>query len=218
METTLLRREPRLLPVRAVVRREVLREVRELREFGRVERDRLSAPLPARLEDAVVRLPRLVAEPRRVALRDLDRPTRDVFAWRELALAAVRLRPAQVRLDLLFVEFRPVARVVRAREVVDVLRDGARRLLGCRPAAVSRAISLLKLLFWPPTVVSWCNSARPFSSNERNQSSQEISSSESAPENPGKSSRIMPVSPLLPVPRTQAGRAPRSSAHRRISS
>ncbi|MGE5111974.1 MAG: hypothetical protein ACM3JB_14020 [Acidobacteriaceae bacterium] len=219
IETTLLRRELRLFPVRAVVRREVLREVREFREFERAERDRLSVSLPPRLEDVVVRLTRLVAEPLRVALRDSDRRTRELLGRREPALAAVRRRPVPVRLDLLWaLELRRVARVLRAREVVDVLRDDARRLPGCRPAAVSRAINLLKLLFWPPAVVSWCKSARPFSSNERNQSSHEISSSESPPENPGKSSRIMPVSPFLPVPRTHAGRAPRSSAHRRISS
>jgi hypothetical protein len=214
----LLRRELRLFPVRAVVRREVLRAVRELREFERVERDRLLVPLPPRLEDAVVCLPRPVAEPPRVALRDSDRRTRELLGRREVALAEVR-RPPPVRLDVLVaLEFRLFARVLRAREVVDALRDDARRLSGCRPAAVSRAINLLKLLFWPPAVVSWRKSARPFSSNERNQSFHEISSSESPPENPGKSSRIMPMPPFLPVPRTHAGRAPRSSAHRRISS
>jgi hypothetical protein len=85
-------------------------------------------------------------------------------------------------------------------------------------AAPSREISLLKLLFCPSAVVSWRRSANPFSSNERNQSSQEISSSESAPEYPGKSSRIIPGSSPPPVPRTHAGRAPRSSAQLRISS
>ena len=47
----------------------------------------------------------------------------------------------------------------------------------------------------------------------------EIGSSEFSQEKPGKSRRIIPMSPdLRPVPLTQAGWALRASAHRRISS
>jgi hypothetical protein len=87
-----------------------------------------------------------------------------------------------------------------------------------RARAVERAISLLKLLFCPRAVVSWCSNASPRSSNFWNQSSHEISSSEFSPLYPGKSRRRMPISPSSPVPRTHDGRAPRSSAQRRISS
>jgi hypothetical protein len=85
-------------------------------------------------------------------------------------------------------------------------------------SAVFREINLLKLLFCPRAVVFWCSSASPRSSNLSKKSSHEIFSSESAPLYPGKSSRRIPMSPSSPVFRTHAGRAPRSSAHCRISS
>jgi hypothetical protein len=88
----------------------------------------------------------------------------------------------------------------------------------CCACAVSREISLLKLLFCPCAVWSWYRSASPFSSKALNHSSHDTSSSESAPLYPGKSRRIIPISPLPPVRRTHDGFAPRSSAHRRISS
>jgi hypothetical protein len=85
-------------------------------------------------------------------------------------------------------------------------------------SAVSRLTSLLKLLFRPPAVSSWTSKASLFSSNFRNQSSQETSSRESPPAKPGKSRRIIPTSSPLPVFLTQLGFALRSSAQRRISS
>src|SRR5947209_7639130 len=84
--------------------------------------------------------------------------------------------------------------------------------------AVSRLTSLLKLLCWPSAVVSCTNSAKPLSSNFWSHSSHSMCSSDCSPLNPGKSRRRMPTSSPPPVPRTQAGRALRSSAHWRISS
>jgi hypothetical protein len=76
---------------------------------------------------------------------------------------------------------RPVLRdfepVLRPRAFVRPLE---RERLPC-DSAVSREINLLKLLFCPPAVVSWCNNASPRSSNFSKKSSHEISSSESAP-------------------------------------
>jgi hypothetical protein len=66
----------------------------------------------------------------------------------------------------------------------ELLELDARPRLEPRPeaaAAVSRDTSLLKLLFSPLAVVSCRINARPRSSNLSNQSSHEISSSESAP-------------------------------------
>jgi hypothetical protein len=50
-----------------------------------------------------------------------------------------------------------------------------------RSCAVSREISLLKLLFCPRAVVSWCSSASPRSSNFSKKSFQEIGCNEFAP-------------------------------------
>jgi hypothetical protein len=158
------------------------------------------------LRDPVLLDPVLVDRPRALPLR--------LRALVDLALLfpddALR-RDEVLRVD---VEREDVERAVVLLRVLPPRREPLRP----PDAAPSREISLLKLLFSPPAVVSWCSSASPFSSNERNQSSQEISSSESAPEYPGKSSRIMPGSSPPPVPRTHAGRAPRSSAQLRISS
>jgi hypothetical protein len=86
-----------------------------------------------------------------------------------------------------------------------------------RVSAVSRATSLLKFDRSPPEVCSWYTSARFDSSNLRNQSSHEIGRSLPSPLNPGKSIRMIPVSPS-PVPITSEGVPPRSSAHRLICS
>jgi len=58
-------------------------------------------------------------------------------------------------------------------------RDPPRPEFFC--SAVSREISLLKLLCWPRAVCSWCRSARPRSSNFSKKSSHEIASSELPP-------------------------------------
>jgi hypothetical protein len=92
------------------------------------------------------------------------------------------------------------------------------RRLRCRPSAVSRATSLLKLLSSPRAVLSWTSSASLFPSKLLNHSRQEIGCSRSPPLHPGKSRRIIPVSPLRPVPLTHAGCAFRDSAQRRIAS
>jgi hypothetical protein len=101
------------------------------------------------------------------------------------------------------------------------LRDALRlvRTPRARASAVSRATSLLKLLISPPRVVSCSTSASPDSSNLSNHSSQEISSSDSSPEYPGRSMRMIPISSPSPAVRfTCAGFPPRSSAQLRISS
>jgi len=66
-------------------------------------------------------------------------------------------------------------------EVREELRDVPVRRLFCRPCAVRRATSLLKLLLPPRASVSCTSSARLFSSKEANQSSQEMGWSLPAP-------------------------------------
>ncbi|HWR35243.1 MAG TPA: hypothetical protein VN622_05160 [Clostridia bacterium] len=89
---------------------------------------------------------------------------------------AARLRPelAEVRRTV-----PPVAEALRLA-CEDARPRTERRLAfvspSARASAVSLAINLLKLLFWPRAVVSWYSSASPRSSNFWNQLSQEISS------------------------------------------
>lgn len=114
----------------------------------------------------------------------LPRAVVERFAVLDLLAAARPRVPALVR-----VVRRAAVRVRELRAAVRLLdvrpRSGCLRLAFESPdslrLAVARAISLLKLLFCPRDVVSWSSSARPRSSNLRNQSSQEISSSESPP-------------------------------------
>lgn len=86
-----------------------------------------------------------------------------------------------------------------------------------RASAVSRPTSLLKLERCPPEVRSSKTNARLASSNFRSHSSHGIFRSLPSPDHPGKSIRMIPVSPS-PVPMTSAGQPPRSSTHLRISS
>ncbi|HWR14258.1 MAG TPA: hypothetical protein VN577_05495 [Terriglobales bacterium] len=232
----------RLLPLEAVLRVDVpgfdlLRDAAWLRREV-VERDRVLADLravvlgdfarerdlEAALREPVFRV--LVARPE--ALLEEERLAAD---FRDMLRDVVPARLREVDRVAAFRELR-LAAVARPREEVEALRrvednfavERERALPLERPLpdsaafAVSRETSLLKLLFWPRAVVSWCRSARPRSSNFSNQSSHEISSRESAPLYPGKSRRRIPISFSAPVRRTHAGRAPRSSAHVRISS
>lgn len=66
-------------------------------------------------------------------------------------------------------------------DVLDDLRDVPLLRLFCRPSAVRRATSLLKLLLPPRASLSWTSSARLFSSKEANQSFHEIGWSLPAP-------------------------------------
>lgn len=86
----------------------------------------------------------------------------------------------------------PPDRLALAEPVVDrdLVRDPPRDRPRCALAllspsarvwAVSREINLLKLLFSPRAVDSWCSNANPRSSNFSNQSSHDISSSLSSP-------------------------------------
>jgi hypothetical protein len=94
------------------------------------------------------------------------------------------LEPEDRREERLRPEPAPLCEL-RARAEVRLRPAGlcllTRRRLRARSSTVSRPTSLLKLLFWP-RAVSFCTTrARLLSSNFSNQSSQEISSRESAP-------------------------------------
>ena len=94
-----------------------------------------------------------------------------------------------------------------------------RRRRGASPSVTdSRLTGLLKLLCCPLAVVSCTSSARLLSSKDLNHSSHEMGWRLSRPAKPGKSSRIIPGSPLPPVRRTHAGCAFRASAHCRMLS
>lgn len=152
------------------------------------------------LEDALRREPADVVErPRPLVLLVLllerlprveaDRAPADLFAD-ALRLLVFREPPspdADARRFVLRVE--PAERVPAERvcepprraPLARTLRRLAFVLPRARACAVSRAISLLKLLCSPPAVSSCTSNARPLSSNFLNQSSHEIFSSESAP-------------------------------------
>jgi len=89
---------------------------------------------------------------------------------------------------------------------------------GADSSTESLLTSLLKLLVLPFAIFCCTTRARLLSSNCSNHSSQLTSSRESPPLYPGKSRRMIPISPSPSVLRTAAGFAPLSSAHRRISS
>jgi hypothetical protein len=184
--------------LRAVVREEPAREADFLAPRNAVLR-------PVRL----LRVEEAVARERVPVLRE---PL--VFRAPRLLLFAALREPLVLRAP------RPLLlEALRAREVPEVPALRLARLLPrARALAVSRPTSLLKLLCPPRANWSCTSRARLFSSKALNQSSQPMCSSESAPLKPGKSRRIMPVSEALPVPRTHAGLAPRSSAHWRMSS
>jgi hypothetical protein len=191
--------------------------VREVLVLRAVERDLLRVPalrVPVLLDrDAVLRdrVPALRLPLLEFRLRDAEPELR------ELREPALRLRD---RLPAVrdFPVRREVGRELRDAAPADAPLLDARRLPWSADLAFSRPTSLLKLLFCPRAVWSCTSKARLLSSNFSNQSSHSMASSESAPLYPGKSRRIMPVSPPPPVPRTHAGCAPRSSAHCRISS
>jgi hypothetical protein len=110
---------------------------------------------------------------------------------REAALRRVRELPDALRVPELrrddCPDRLPLAEAEREREPLPELpRERPRCTLAlllpsARALAVSRAISLLKLLFCPRAVVSWCSNARLRSSNFSNQSSHGISCSLSSP-------------------------------------
>jgi hypothetical protein len=131
-----------------------------------------------------------------------------------LALLVPLLLVPLLALEVLFFAAVVLRPAVEARTLLRL----ARLLPRVRALAVSRPISLLKLLCSPRAVWSCTSNANFISSNFSNQSSHSILCREPEPEYPGKSSRIIPVSPPPPVPRTHAGAASRSSAHSRISS
>jgi hypothetical protein len=113
---------------------------------------------------------------------------------------------------------RTLARPGRSVRRPDVRPPFARRPWSCS-SIVSRETSLLKWLISPPAVRSCTINARFDSSNLPNQSSQSIRSSLPSPEYPGKSMRIIPMSPSpLLVRFTAAGQPPRRSTQLRISS
>jgi hypothetical protein len=175
-------------------RRDVLRLVREV---ARVPPERFPrAELVRERDDVPVVRPLPV-----VFLEVVFRPVDVLLDRRELLPRVDALRVPAERDDVPREDV-----VVRRREVVLRLRERPdpaeeRRVPELRPEdgrplsfrrlallsprsrawAVSRAISLLKLLCCPSAVVSWKRSARPLSSNFWNHSSQLISSSESAP-------------------------------------
>jgi hypothetical protein len=210
---------PRVVPARVLRLRVPPERVRDdAVRFAPPERDEV---LPERVRDAVVRFAppaRDEALPERVrddVVRFAPPEREDAVPERVRELV---VRELVVRERVPAVLGVPVERV-RVPEVLRVEvpeRPLARRLLFV--VAFSRPTSLLKLLCSPPAVSSCTSSARLLSSNFSNQSSQSMRCSESAPLYPGKSRRIMPVSPPPPVPRTHAGCALRSSAHWRISS
>jgi hypothetical protein len=187
-----------LAPLRdGVTRAEVFFLAEVLLAF--VRRDFWALGVEDLLRLAAVRL-RLVVEVVRVLLERFRRA--EVVRLERAEARPVRARPVDLRAVVLRPILVPLARRellprvealrVPAERVPEVLRDAAvlRRAPDLRPEArwplpaawaVSREISLLKLLFFPSAVVSSYKKARPLSSNFLKQSSQLISSSVSSP-------------------------------------
>ncbi|HEU5402123.1 MAG TPA: hypothetical protein VFU86_12245, partial [Terriglobales bacterium] len=116
--------------------------------------------------DVLCLRPRVVVAPRRLELREDGFGAREVVARLEPVLAGRRFRVLLVRLRFSprcalvrdcpgFLAERPRAPVELRRERVDCARVRPARRFGWLPAAISRAISLLKLLFCPSAVVCW---------------------------------------------------------------
>lgn len=180
--TTGLRRLPRC-------EREELRDDRDRDDFPELRDDRELRLLRPRLLLAVVRALRLRddfvpldrrPELRLVVLRDFVDPVLrdrldDDRVFPRLLLAVVRaLRPRELDRERLRDD---ALRVLRPRRFLRL----ACRAPRSRALAVSRPISLLKLLRVPSAMRSWCSSASLLSSNFWNHSSQLMCSSDCAP-------------------------------------
>ena len=139
--------------------------------------------LPAerlREEAALLRDPELLAR-----LERLLEPDTRALRFPLLRLPLFALRDDDVPEELALRRFDPALADVRDVRRCPLLRSGWRRLARLSPSsrarAVSRPISLLKLLRSPPAVSSCTSSASLLSSNFWNQSSQSIGSSDCAP-------------------------------------